>query len=168
MITLEQYHLYFKQVAIDLLGHSAKTPKHLRSSRVEFDNGSLEALSSLSKAQVNFNSPVLISIDYTGALMYNNAENKRDSKNASFALLIQKKDKEELSQYTQLEQIAKSQILKKMWQDWKKAMNAASNSYEFVRGFDLKQINYDQIRGGFDANLIGWTFNFLIHERLTF
>lgn len=167
-MNLKQYHEYFESIAVLLLNHTEALPKHLRASRVEFDNGSIEALSAGVKSKLNFTTPVLVSIDYTGALSYNNAENRRDFKNASFALLIQKKDKEELNQYTDLEDIIKKQIITKMYQDCRKAMNAGAKEYNFVRGFDLNQINYDQIRGGFDNNLIGWTFNFQIHDKIGF
>jgi hypothetical protein len=167
-MNLKQYHEYFESIAAELLNHTEAHPKFLRASRVEFDNGSIEALSAGVKSKLNFTTPVLVIIDYTGALSLKYIENRRDSKNASFALLIQKKDKEELNQYAELEELAKKEIIKKMFQDWKKAMKSGSKEYEFVRGFDLNQINYEQIRGGFDNNLIGWVFNFQIHEKIGF
>ena len=167
-MNLIEYHSYFEIIATQLLNHTESTPKFVRTSRVEFDNGSIEAISTGVKSKLNFTTPILVSIDYTGYISNNYVENRRDYRNASFALLIQKKDKEELNQYVDLEEIAKKKIIKKLYEDWRKAMNSGDKQYEFVRGFDLNQINYDQLRGGFDNNLIGWVFNFQIHEKIGF
>lgn len=166
MITLKSYTEYFEQLARELLGHTAQKPIFFSASPREVEDGSLRALREGTRTRLDTANPLLFCQDFEGKLTDNRAHNLRDYKSAGFGVLVKAKQDNraaEIEAYD-LAQVTARRVLARMHTDWMAAMVPGDGHYRFVRGFQLDTVSYSQLHYELDPNLVGWLYNFQIHE----